>query len=148
LGVFAAFVVLAEADHRLADRVVASSFGRAAGVLGCDEVDFLQRPQARNDRSSRFPIGVATTNNGAGHEESSRDYPYNWGHVRHAMPLYEYQCEACGNRFELIRKFSDPPLETCVKCGANRESPEARLLAGLSFEGFGMVRDRLRQEER
>ena len=34
------------------------------------------------------------------------------------MPLYEYQCEACGTRFELIRKFSDPPLETCVKCGA------------------------------
>lgn len=33
------------------------------------------------------------------------------------MPLYEYQCEACGNRFELIRKFSDPPLETCAKCG-------------------------------
>ena len=23
------------------------------------------------------------------------------------MPLYEYECEACGERFELIRKFSD-----------------------------------------
>lgn len=34
------------------------------------------------------------------------------------MPLYEYQCDSCGARFELIRKFSDPPLEACPKCGA------------------------------
>jgi putative FmdB family regulatory protein len=33
------------------------------------------------------------------------------------MPLYEYQCDACGHRFEQIRKFSDPPLEACPKCG-------------------------------
>ena len=33
------------------------------------------------------------------------------------MPLYEYQCEACAHRFEQIRRFSDPPLETCPECG-------------------------------
>jgi putative FmdB family regulatory protein len=33
------------------------------------------------------------------------------------MPLYEYQCDACGHRFETIQKFSDPPLEHCPKCG-------------------------------
>jgi putative FmdB family regulatory protein len=33
------------------------------------------------------------------------------------MPLYEYQCDACGHRFEVIQKFSDPPVEHCVKCG-------------------------------
>jgi len=33
------------------------------------------------------------------------------------MPLYEYECEA-GHRFEIIRKFSDPPVEKCAKCGA------------------------------
>jgi putative FmdB family regulatory protein len=33
------------------------------------------------------------------------------------MPLYEYHCEACGRRFELIRKFSDPPLDKCPHCG-------------------------------
>lgn len=34
------------------------------------------------------------------------------------MPLYEYQCDACGGRFERIRKFSDPPLdEPCPSCG-------------------------------
>jgi putative FmdB family regulatory protein len=33
------------------------------------------------------------------------------------MPLYEYQCDACGHRFERIQKFSDAPVETCPKCG-------------------------------
>ena len=33
------------------------------------------------------------------------------------MPLYEYLCDACGNRFEKIVQFSDPPLEACPKCG-------------------------------
>lgn len=34
------------------------------------------------------------------------------------MPLYEYECESCGHRFERIhQKFSDPPVETCPKCG-------------------------------
>jgi putative FmdB family regulatory protein len=35
------------------------------------------------------------------------------------MPLYEYQCEACGHRFEVIVKFSDPPLEKCPICGGH-----------------------------
>ncbi|MDH4062940.1 MAG: zinc ribbon domain-containing protein [Acidobacteriota bacterium] len=33
------------------------------------------------------------------------------------MPLYEYQCDACAHRFELIQKFSDPPPAVCPKCG-------------------------------
>jgi len=33
------------------------------------------------------------------------------------MPLYEYQCESCSHRFEVIQKFSDAPLDTCPKCG-------------------------------
>lgn len=33
------------------------------------------------------------------------------------MPLYEYECENCGHRFETIQKFSDPPIEKCPKCG-------------------------------
>ncbi len=33
------------------------------------------------------------------------------------MPLYEYECEACGHRFEQIQKFSDAPLEECPSCG-------------------------------
>src|SRR5262245_10796114 len=34
------------------------------------------------------------------------------------MPLYEYECDDCGHRFARIQKFSDPPVETCPKCGS------------------------------
>jgi putative FmdB family regulatory protein len=34
------------------------------------------------------------------------------------MPLYEYECDACGHRFETIQRFSDPPLDRCPKCGS------------------------------
>jgi putative FmdB family regulatory protein len=33
------------------------------------------------------------------------------------MPLYEYQCDACGHKFEKIQKFSDPLETICPKCG-------------------------------
>jgi putative FmdB family regulatory protein len=32
------------------------------------------------------------------------------------MPLYEYQCDACGHRFEVIQKYSDAPIAICPKC--------------------------------
>jgi len=32
------------------------------------------------------------------------------------MPLYEYQCDACAHRFEVIQKFSDAPIAVCPKC--------------------------------
>jgi len=51
------------------------------------------------------------------------------------MPLYEYECESCGKRFELIRKFSDPPVETCFTCGG----PVHKLLSSpaIQFKGTG-----------
>jgi len=51
------------------------------------------------------------------------------------MPLYEYKCSACGNLFEKIVKFSDPPLETCPKCGGKVE----KLLSSpaIQFKGSG-----------
>jgi putative FmdB family regulatory protein len=33
------------------------------------------------------------------------------------MPLYEYECDACGHRFERIQKFSDPLETKCPACG-------------------------------
>ncbi len=32
------------------------------------------------------------------------------------MPLYEYECGACGHRFEIIQKFSDAPITECPEC--------------------------------
>jgi len=52
------------------------------------------------------------------------------------MPLYEYECEACGQRFEIIQKFSDPPADTCRACG---KGPVRRLLSSpaIQFKGTG-----------
>ncbi|HVL68811.1 MAG TPA: FmdB family zinc ribbon protein [Vicinamibacterales bacterium] len=51
------------------------------------------------------------------------------------MPLYEYKCEACGNQFEKIQKFSDPPLDACPSCGGKVE----KLLSSpaIQFKGSG-----------
>src|SRR5438552_7122912 len=51
------------------------------------------------------------------------------------MPLYEYQCDACGRAFELIRKFSDPPLAKCPHCGGTVR----KLLSSpaIQFKGSG-----------
>lgn len=37
------------------------------------------------------------------------------------VPLYEYKCEACGKRFEVVQKFSDEPETKCQdeQCGGD-----------------------------
>jgi putative FmdB family regulatory protein len=52
------------------------------------------------------------------------------------MPLYEYECDACGKRFEKIQKFSDPPADICAHCG---KGPVQRLLSSpaIQFKGSG-----------
>ena len=32
------------------------------------------------------------------------------------MPIYEYQCAACGHILEALQKVSEPPLKTCPEC--------------------------------
>jgi putative FmdB family regulatory protein len=49
------------------------------------------------------------------------------------MPLYEYECEACGHRFEVIQKFSDPPIDKCPRCG----SPVHKLQSAPAFQFKG-----------
>lgn len=51
------------------------------------------------------------------------------------MPLYEYQCDACAHRFEVIQKFSDSPIDTCPKCGGSVK----KLLSSpaIQFKGSG-----------
>ena len=52
------------------------------------------------------------------------------------VPLYEYQCDACGCRFEVIQKFSDSAVESCKECG---KGPVRRLLSSpaIQFKGTG-----------
>ncbi|MEM9057943.1 MAG: zinc ribbon domain-containing protein [Pseudomonadota bacterium] len=34
------------------------------------------------------------------------------------MPIYEYQCDACGHTMDALQKISDDPLKLCPECGA------------------------------
>jgi putative FmdB family regulatory protein len=51
------------------------------------------------------------------------------------MPLYEYECDACGHRFERIQKFSDPLVDKCPTCGGKVR----KLLSSpaIQFKGSG-----------
>jgi putative FmdB family regulatory protein len=33
------------------------------------------------------------------------------------MPIYEYQCDACGHTLEALQQFADAPLRKCPDCG-------------------------------
>jgi len=46
------------------------------------------------------------------------------------VPIYEYQCQACGNEHEAIQKMSDEPLMICPSCG------ESELRKKISAAGF------------
>jgi len=52
------------------------------------------------------------------------------------VPTYDYECEKCGNLFEVFQKMSDNPVEDCPKCKAKAQ----RLLgagSGIIFKGTG-----------
>ena len=51
------------------------------------------------------------------------------------MPLYEYECTECGQRSEKIRRFSDPPLTKCEKCGGKLKQLVSR--SAIKFKGSG-----------
>ncbi|MBF6647589.1 FmdB family zinc ribbon protein [Methylobacter sp. BlB1] len=46
------------------------------------------------------------------------------------MPIYEYQCQACGHEHEALQKLSDAPLINCPACS----QPE--LMKKISAAGF------------
>jgi putative FmdB family regulatory protein len=52
------------------------------------------------------------------------------------MPLYEYACDACGHRLEIIQKFSDGPPDACPKCGKGPLQRQQSSPA-IQFKGTG-----------
>jgi putative FmdB family regulatory protein len=51
------------------------------------------------------------------------------------MPLYEYQCQKCGHRFERIQRFSDPMVKKCPECGGKVEQMISA--PAVQFKGSG-----------
>lgn len=52
------------------------------------------------------------------------------------MPIYEYQCTACGHQLEALQKMSDQPLKECPEC---KQKTLAKLVsaAGFQLKGSG-----------
>lgn len=55
------------------------------------------------------------------------------------MPIYEYECRACGHQLEKIQKLSDAPLTQCPDCGKDQlqkkiSTPGFRLKGGGWYE--------------
>ena len=52
------------------------------------------------------------------------------------MPIYEYQCQACGNEHEALQKMSADPLIMCPAC-SEPELKKKISAAGFRLKGSG-----------
>jgi putative FmdB family regulatory protein len=52
------------------------------------------------------------------------------------MPIYEYQCNTCGNRLEALQGLNDAPLTDCPECGKPALSKMISA-AGFQLKGGG-----------
>ena len=55
------------------------------------------------------------------------------------MPVYEYQCKACGRDFEYQQRMSDPDKTTCEACGGQLDRLISR--TAFSLKGGGWYKD-------
>lgn len=51
------------------------------------------------------------------------------------MPVYEYQCDNCGLRFDKSQRFSDAPLTECPRCSGSLHKVIQPV--GVIFKGSG-----------
>lgn len=51
------------------------------------------------------------------------------------MPVYEYECEQCGVRFERLQRMTDAPLTDCPEC--NGRVHRVMHPVGVIFKGSG-----------
>src|SRR6476620_5946329 len=51
------------------------------------------------------------------------------------MPIYEFECRACRQRFEKLQSISDDPIRVCPTCGG--ETRRVLQPVGVIFKGSG-----------
>ena len=62
------------------------------------------------------------------------------------MPTYDYECDACGHKFEQFQNISEPHLTKCPKC---KKAKLRRLFgagAAVVFKGSGFYQTDYRSE--
>ena len=62
------------------------------------------------------------------------------------MPTYEYECEACGERFEKFQSITAKPVRKCPACGKLRVRRLIGTGAGIIFKGSGFYETDYRSE--
>jgi putative FmdB family regulatory protein len=53
------------------------------------------------------------------------------------MPTYEYECTACGHKFEKFQSIKAAPIKKCPECGKQKVKRLIGIGAGLLFKGSG-----------
>ena len=54
------------------------------------------------------------------------------------MPTYQYACTDCGDRSEVVQRFTDDPLTVCSACGGKLRKVFSPV--GIVFKGSGFYR--------
>jgi len=57
------------------------------------------------------------------------------------MPTYEYECEACGKRFELQQDITASAIKKCPHCGKLKVRRNISGGSGFILKGSGWARD-------
>jgi putative FmdB family regulatory protein len=51
------------------------------------------------------------------------------------MPIYEYVCQSCGKKTEVLQRISEKPLKICPYCGGRLK--KAASAPAIQFKGSG-----------
>jgi putative FmdB family regulatory protein len=62
------------------------------------------------------------------------------------MPTYDYECDACGHKFELFQSISAPVEKKCPKCGKLKLRRLFGTGAAIVFKGSGFYQTDYRSD--
>ncbi len=62
------------------------------------------------------------------------------------MPTYDYECDACGHKFEHFQSISDPVLKKCPECGKSKLRRLFGTGAAVVFKGSGFYQTDYRSD--
>jgi putative FmdB family regulatory protein len=62
------------------------------------------------------------------------------------MPTYDYVCDACDHKFELLQSIKDAPKKKCPECGKSKLRRLFGAGAAIIFKGSGFYTTDYRSE--